>query len=275
MARVILGIAALLCAVWGHHPAAAVWSEWKPAGNDHYHDHDHGHLTCEAEVQALKAQVATLQYQLSQLSHGGHGGIPGPAPYPGGSCSWRMVFKIVAGAPGSSYGIWKSRGGHGDQVHPSLTGHSHYRSPDLDRWSSLHVTKVKVTLVVQHQHTRDIIFNAHGCDMDNWFTKDRLLSSPWTDLKTAPTNFFSIRGDNQYNRRFFIHRSYGGCANDRGWLIVLDPGAECPWEKRVKSRGNNQILFSRKADSVQYERDWGNVGQADALAIYIQSCSGY
>ncbi|XP_035700082.1 uncharacterized protein LOC118432567 [Branchiostoma floridae] len=265
MARAIVGIVVLFC-VWGRHPAEAAWSEWKPAGNDYYNDHDDSHLTCKAQVQALKAQVASLQYQLSLA-----GGLPGPGPYPGG-CTWKMVFKIVAGVPGSSYALWRSRGGYNDQVHPSLTGHSHYRSPDLDRWSSLHVTKVKVSLVTQHQHTRDIIFNAHGSNRDNWFSKDRLISSPWTDLKTAPANFFSIQGDDRHGRRFFINRSYGGCAHDWGWLIVLDPGAECPWEKRVKSRGNNQILFSRKANSVQFEQDWPNVGQADALAIYTQSC---
>ncbi len=40
-----------------------------------------------------------------------------------------------------------------------------------------------------------LTFNAVGSDKENWFSKSRLLTSPWTDLHpTASTNFFSMVG---------------------------------------------------------------------------------
>ncbi|XP_035677290.1 uncharacterized protein LOC118416308 [Branchiostoma floridae] len=124
---------------------------------------------------------------------------------------------------------------------------------------------------------RDLIFNGTGSNKDNWFSKSRLISSPWTDLKTEQTNYFSIAGSahphssRRYYRRFFINRNYGGCPADRGWLVVLDGYSNyCLWERR--NSGNPRILFSKLPTNVNFERDRANVGIADVMAIFIKTC---
>nr|KAG5692377.1 hypothetical protein BaRGS_007990 [Batillaria attramentaria] len=37
-------------------------------------------------------------------------------------------------------------------------------------------------------------FNGRGSNYMNWFSRDRIISSSWTDLRTQPQNYFSIEG---------------------------------------------------------------------------------
>ena len=39
-----------------------------------------------------------------------------------------------------------------------------------------------------------VLFNATGSTKHNWFTSDRIISSSWSDLKTAPKDMMSIAG---------------------------------------------------------------------------------
>jgi len=39
-----------------------------------------------------------------------------------------------------------------------------------------------------------ILFNATGSTKENWFTQDRIISSSWTDLKSAPKEMMSLAG---------------------------------------------------------------------------------
>ena len=39
-----------------------------------------------------------------------------------------------------------------------------------------------------------ILFNGRDSTMDSWFSKDRVLDSTWTDIKTETSNYFSIEG---------------------------------------------------------------------------------
>ncbi|XP_019620618.1 PREDICTED: uncharacterized protein LOC109467125 isoform X2 [Branchiostoma belcheri] len=198
------------------------------------------------------------------------------------ACGWRLAYKIQSYA-GDSFSLW-NRDFNTPANLPSELAVSpaigHYKSREIDgNWASLNIKQVKVSLYTFSPtlQTRDIIFNGAGSTKHSWFSKSRVISSPWTDLKSAPTNYFSISGHRdvawRINRRFFINRNYGGCPADNGWLVVLDGNSYgCPWEKRTA--GTPRILFSKRSTSVNFERDPGNVGIADVMAIFIKTCDG-
>ena len=90
---------------------------------------------------------------------------------------------------------------------------------------------------------KELKFDAKGSDKLNWFSLSRLSQSSWTDMKTQPNNFFSIRGDPGNGRHFFINSVYGGCPKDAGWMVITVP-PDCDWEKRFRPR-ENVILYSK------------------------------
>ena len=51
-----------------------------------------------------------------------------------------------------------------------------------------------------------LVFNATDNDNENWFSKNRLLRSPWTDLHSELQNFFSLAGDLPTERVFYINK---------------------------------------------------------------------
>ena len=56
--------------------------------------------------------------------------------------------------------------------------------------------QVKLALYYEEgEEVVSIVFDGVGSDKINWFSQSRLISSPWTDLETSTTNFFSIVGD--------------------------------------------------------------------------------
>ncbi|XP_078677821.1 uncharacterized protein LOC144914140 [Branchiostoma floridae x Branchiostoma belcheri] len=198
------------------------------------------------------------------------------------ACGWRLAYKIQSYA-GDSFSLWNNDFNTPANLPSELAvspAIGHYKSREIDgNWASLNIKQVKVSLYTFSPtlQTRDIIFNGAGSTKHSWFSKSRVISSPWTDLKSAPTNYFSISGHRdvawRINRRFFINRNYGGCPADNGWLVVLDGNSYgCPWEKRTA--GTPRILFSKRSTSVNFERDPGNVGIADVMAIFIKTCDG-
>ena len=39
-----------------------------------------------------------------------------------------------------------------------------------------------------------LVFDGEGSNYMNWFSRDRLLSSPWDDIFIEPQNYFSPEG---------------------------------------------------------------------------------
>ena len=69
-------------------------------------------------------------------------------------------------------------------------------------------------------------FNATGTNNLNWFLQENLISSPWSDLKTAANvQHFDLIGS--FDRYFELTRSYDGCGGDVGWLVITGPGCPC------------------------------------------------
>eukprot|EP00058_Branchiostoma_floridae_P021196 XP_002606686.1 hypothetical protein BRAFLDRAFT_72547 [Branchiostoma floridae] len=230
-----------------------------------------------ADLEARQAQMEARQAQLEVSSRQAEN-TP-PCPEPEIPCEWKLVFKIQAKAGPDIYPLWSSASVPANQPDDPSLSTGHYISRDVGMWESLDIKKVKVSLYTfsPNMETRDLIFNGTGSNKDNWFSKDRLISSPWTDLKTEPTNYFSIAGyerrdssESYLFRRFHINRSYAGCAADLGWLVVLDGNSNvCPWERGT---GNPRIMFSKLPTNVNFQQDPSNVGTADVMAIYIKTC---
>ena len=89
-------------------------------------------------------------------------------------------------------------------------------------------------------------FNASETNNLSWFSQDRLVQSPWIDLKNAPNpHRFSIHGD---IRNFEISDVYGGCPGDTGWFVITKI-QHCSWEARPRIPS---ILYSKLETFVKW-----------------------
>ncbi|XP_035678126.1 uncharacterized protein LOC118416927 [Branchiostoma floridae] len=285
MAITVQMIVLLVFCIWGDHTAAQrITLPYHPGsccfgGESGSNADTVGLQRRVADLEARQAQMEARQAQLEVSSRQAEN--TRPCPEPEIPCEWKLVFKIQAKAGPDIYPLWSSASVPANQPDDPSLSTGHYISRDVGMWESLDIKKVKVSLYTfsPNMETRDLIFNGTGSNKDNWFSKDRLISSPWTDLKTTPIDengyVFSIVGHVYHGlhfRRFFINRSFLplGCPNDRGWMVVLDQNSRfCPWERGT---GNPRILFSKLTTHVYFETDRANVGQADVMAIFIKTC---
>ena len=74
-------------------------------------------------------------------------------------------------------------------------------------------------------------FNAVGTNNMDWFSQANLISSPWNDLKNAPSVNFGIIGPVVSDRYFEFLRWYTSCLTDTGWLLVTNHPV-CQWDGR-------------------------------------------
>ena len=74
-----------------------------------------------------------------------------------------------------------------------------------------------------------ILFNATESNRENWFSINRMIESPWTDLNNnPPPTYFSIFGGAA--RRFYVSGPHNGCDFDTGWLSIIIQ--HCVYETR-------------------------------------------
>ncbi|XP_035663532.1 uncharacterized protein LOC118407208 [Branchiostoma floridae] len=191
-------------------------------------------------------------------------------------CDWQPVFRILPGVGGEkARDVWTAGFSKDFGSDPLLFPAAHFKSPPVEEWETLGVQLVKVSLYSYRQGTevRELIFDGRDADKLSWFSKERLISSPWTDLRTETTNVFSIPGEvvnPEAPRSFYINRNYDGCPNDNGWLAVVEGGTVCAWEKRDKRVPH--ILFSRKSTYVNWTTGGDDVGTADVMVVSIKTC---
>ncbi|KAI8480406.1 hypothetical protein Bbelb_418640, partial [Branchiostoma belcheri] len=171
---------------------------------------------------------------------------------------WLDVFTTLKGTGQTVYDAWRSNG----QV-------SHNKCPVVDQWESLNIQRVKVVLESSEGNV-ELIFNGTNTDKFNWFSKSRLLSSPWNDINTEPQNVFSIVGEPRTKRSFYINRNHDGCLQDAGWLAVADGGplGYCEWERAPEDQ-LPYILFSKTTGYANY--NGGDIATADRMVIYIDT----
>ncbi|XP_013406644.1 uncharacterized protein LOC106171065 isoform X1 [Lingula anatina] len=188
------------------------------------------------------------------------------------SDKWRLVFKAVAGAGGDIFQLWNSNQALNEenpqakQLNDNLK--AHYKSSAVNNWTSQNIRYVKVALYQAGIERLTLVFNAVGSDKMTWFTKDKLISSPYADIETASISasgyYFSIRGDirSYLARHFFINKSYNGCGNDVGWLSVINR-AGCPYEVFSSYPA---FIFAPGHMAIRYTKE--TLAHADVFAIF-------
>ncbi|KAI8482553.1 hypothetical protein Bbelb_397010, partial [Branchiostoma belcheri] len=97
---------------------------------------------------------------------------------------WLEVFSTISGTGQTVYDAWSA--GAGEEV-------LHNKCPVVEMWTSLNINQVKIFLASTEGNI-ELIFDGQNTDKFNWFSKDRLRSSPWTDISTEPQNVFSLEG---------------------------------------------------------------------------------
>ncbi|XP_035689590.1 von Willebrand factor D and EGF domain-containing protein-like [Branchiostoma floridae] len=174
---------------------------------------------------------------------------------------WHRVFATVRGTGQDVYDAWTA--GAGADI-------KHDKHPMVEQWGSLDIDEVKMVFESSVQEI-ELVFNGQNTNKNNWFTKNRLRTSPWNDIKSESTNYFSIEGHSDLKRRFFINRQYNTCDRDMGWLLVAEEGqsAPCSWERTSASQ-LPYIRVSNAGRAVNWNNDNGFT-TADRMVIYIAS----
>lgn len=185
-----------------------------------------------------------------------------------------MVFKVVANAsPSYAYEMWVSPDTYSENVTAGLntttTHFGHYKNRVVleEYWGTFNATEARVVLYEKGKEVRYLKFNAAGKDNMHWFSQSTLVSSSWNDLKTAQSlQYFAIKGDKRTQRFFEITKTYGGCPNDVGWLVITSPNFVCRWEKRHPSPS---ILYSKENTSANFNVA-AKIGTADVFAVFLR-----
>ncbi|XP_076085371.1 uncharacterized protein LOC143056174 [Mytilus galloprovincialis] len=196
---------------------------------------------------------------------------------------WKLIFKVATGGTGSFYDLYMGTGtlNMDNSAAQSLITpiKQHFKSDIINYWDSLQIDKVRVSVYKNGTERAFFLFNGVGSSKTNWFTKNRLLNTSYTDLDQSTTaNYFSINGhtayvgnlQTQFFRRFFINAKYSGCCCDKGWLFVSDiySYGDCDWEHLYLPQ-KPFIIFSPHSTRSQYSNDRNDI-LADTLAIFVK-----
>ncbi|XP_071179143.1 uncharacterized protein [Mytilus edulis] len=138
--------------------------------------------------------------------------------------NFKQIFVACTGNKQPILDTWKkpSMGGDISNIKDSCTNR-HLRSTMIDNWNGSLIDQVKIELLKNGKLAVEIYFDGRGSTSYNWFTRERMQSNSFNDLTQMSTfKYFSMDGHQGANRHFFIHQNFGGCPNDKGWMIIVD-----------------------------------------------------
>ncbi|XP_036355513.1 uncharacterized protein LOC118761572 [Octopus sinensis] len=135
-----------------------------------------------------------------------------------------------------------------------------FRHPILDIWNLLPIDEVKMVLYENQKAVVNMVFDGRNSTITDWFSINKLKSSPWNDLTPNNVDTFRFKGIN----RFFHIGSSTNCNDNRGWLSILQFKGGC-----LYTHVQHFPVFSySNRDS---EIFWKNgYGEADTLNILIR-----
>ncbi|XP_060567789.1 mucin-2-like isoform X2 [Ruditapes philippinarum] len=195
-----------------------------------------------------------------------------PAPVTADASKWMLFLKGVAGATGPDlYQLWHSSQTMNPNVPQAQTLTSefkgHYKPDYSNHWKDLCIDKVKVAIYNNGVEKANIIFNAVGADKNSWFTSDRIISSTWTDIKTAQKEIFSLAGDANTGREFYVSGQSSKTDNcdSFGWIMVSTKSS-CFYEA-----GDKKPTFYYAPGTSQAHWGFTNPGTGDVFAIQAHS----
>lgn len=217
--------------------------------------------TCELNIQSLLAESALVVEDSDWIVLY----IPDD--------TWELVFRGSAGIgvmihPTYIGTISPATPEVGCHLTHTLTCTTHYRSAIIDNWDTQNIKQVKVAMYKNSTLVINLIFDNQSNDTNvSWFSKDRLASSSFTDL-TLPNqtfNFFSIDGDASVVRRFYINKSYDGCSDDYGWMVIYEAGPRCDYENEME-----YPYFAYMPNNIFERWEKGVFQSADVFAIFVR-----
>ncbi|CAC5382006.1 unnamed protein product [Mytilus coruscus] len=143
------------------------------------------------------------------------------------SSTWTAVFLACANNGQSVINSWNASSSTSTTINGAVTSDAsacrlkQVRSSLIDNWSKHNIDQVKVEIYKNGSVIAAFYFNGLGTNHFNWFSKENLLGTTYTDLTRSSTvNYFSIEGIEE--RHFYINEHFGGCPADEGWLLVRD-----------------------------------------------------
>lgn len=187
----------------------------------------------------------------------------------------QLVFKLTdSGQTGlDAYTGWTNAGTFNENVAGAqllINNGLDYKSALVDTWPA-NMLSVRVAFYTGGVEQAFVEFDPTGTTKNNFFANANVTSSTWTDVTSVPHVFFSIPGDDQYGRNWFIETQYGGCTNDTGHMVVLEQGTlPCSWEaNRAGLIGDASRAFLYADASTQQNWTFGAVGVADTFAVFV------
>ncbi|XP_038046844.1 uncharacterized protein LOC119721045 [Patiria miniata] len=189
---------------------------------------------------------------------------------------WDLVLKGVSVPdhdPGNLYELWASNESQNADEHKAklmdINFEEHYKSSLVADWDRMFVQQVRLSLYKEGQEVRRFIFDGRGSDRFNWFSPDRIMETPYTDM-TANTSYTHFTMGSPDTRQFFINNvdrdgAADFCRESAGWLAVTHGEQDC------LSQGSAVpgFVYSGRDTAVNWEE--GPVETADVLAIFIKS----
>ncbi|GAB1597520.1 hypothetical protein Ahia01_000028500, partial [Argonauta hians] len=120
---------------------------------------------------------------------------------------------------------------------------------------------VKLVLYKEQKPVVTMVFDGRNSTITNWFTADRLKSSPWKDLVASSKPKFLIDAVIWE----FVVITDGVCDTITGWLMVVKMPSTCGWDEDSEYP---HILYSDKQNKTHWSQ--GEPGHADGLSIFIR-----
>jgi hypothetical protein len=192
---------------------------------------------------------------------------------------WTSVFKTSTGAVVDASELWTSslmpvNATAADCSSATTSGASSYcvNAFVTKFWNANGVTlsSARVHAYSAGSVAAFLRFNGLTADKTTWFGAASLAESSWTDLPTGNASYFSVLGDAQFGRSFFVNLNYGGCASDAGWFVVSGTGGAsnkpCSWE--TSAGAGTRILYATGTTSTNWTS--GTVGAADTLMVFVK-----
>ncbi|XP_022079927.1 uncharacterized protein LOC110973408 [Acanthaster planci] len=137
------------------------------------------------------------------------------------------------------------------------------------RNGQIKLVKLSLFRVDEENPVAQLIFSGKKSNITDWFSKHRLLSSPWfkIDPPGSLASVFTISGNQMWpGRRFLINKSSAKCSDDIGWLLAAGQEPACDWIKPFT------ILYSNTTKPVTWSEvsaSGRRVGTADFMTIQV------
>ncbi|CAI9742321.1 Hypothetical predicted protein [Octopus vulgaris] len=137
-----------------------------------------------------------------------------------------------------------------------------FRHPFLDLWDHLSIDEVKLVVYKNQTAVVNMVFDGRNTSIESWFSREKLKSSPWSDVFSASVNLFAMEGFHG-RRRFYMSSLHNDCGGDSGWFMVVQ-SSYCPFEEILPapvifySPENLQVIWNDNSET------------ADSMAIFIR-----